>query len=334
MVLNSSLNLPETQTIINNSRTDVKALIPESNPFDPAGLVNAFIVAPSNRQREIYDQLLIIQRNTFATTATDEALLDKGTVYGFSLLDPTQAQGFITITGVSSTVVPIATEFQSSSSEKYTTLTSVTLNDVDASVATLTRSGNTVSVVTSSDHSISTGMEIAISGANEVDYNGSFTVTVTATDKFTYTISTTPATPATGTIFASYVGAPVEVLSSNTGQVTNVDGGNSLTLTTTIAGVDNTVNVQFNGVDGGTDTETFEEFRARLLQRIQNPFTPFNNATIEAYSKQIAGVTRTFIFNPNDINTSDTPASISNIGTDLAKITFSSAHGLLSGMLE
>ena len=42
-----------------------------------------------------------------------------------------------------------------------------------------------------------------IRGANETDYNGDFIVTVTDANTFTYTVSGSPATPATGTIIAN-----------------------------------------------------------------------------------------------------------------------------------
>lgn len=41
---------------------------------------------------------------------------------------------------------------------------------------------------------------MTIAGANESDYNGEFSITVTGATAFTYTVSNSPATPATGTI--------------------------------------------------------------------------------------------------------------------------------------
>lgn len=69
-----------------------------------------------------------------------------------------------------------------------------------AAVASLTGSGTTATLTTSTPHGFVTGQKVVISGATQSDYNGSFTVTVTGPTTFTYTVANSPATPATGTI--------------------------------------------------------------------------------------------------------------------------------------
>jgi len=71
-------------------------------------------------------------------------------------------------------------------------------------VTSITRIGSTVTVTTSADHGYVTGKTITIAGALQTDYNGSYTITVTASNEFTYTIATTPVTPATGSITSRY----------------------------------------------------------------------------------------------------------------------------------
>ena len=67
---------------------------------------------------------------------------------------------------------------------------------------TITRSGGTATV-THTTHGLVTGDIVIIRGANEQEYNGPFTITVTTASEYTYTVSGSPATPATGTIVAS-----------------------------------------------------------------------------------------------------------------------------------
>lgn len=67
---------------------------------------------------------------------------------------------------------------------------------------TITRSSSTATATTSVNHDLATGMSVTIAGANQAEYNGTFTITVTGVDTFTYTVSGSPATPATGTITA------------------------------------------------------------------------------------------------------------------------------------
>lgn len=68
----------------------------------------------------------------------------------------------------------------------------------------ITRSGSTATV-THSSHGLRTGQVVLISGANQVEYNGIHTITVTTSDAYTYAVSGTPDTPATGTITATLV---------------------------------------------------------------------------------------------------------------------------------
>jgi hypothetical protein len=72
----------------------------------------------------------------------------------------------------------------------------------DVSVTSITRS-STTATVTATAHGFTTGDQVNIRGAAETDYNGDFIVTVTDANTFTYTVSGSPATPATGTIIAN-----------------------------------------------------------------------------------------------------------------------------------
>ena len=71
------------------------------------------------------------------------------------------------------------------------------------SVSSLTRSGSTATAAVK-NHGIGVGFSIAVSGAVQTEYNGTFTVvSVPDVDTLTYTVSGTPATPATGTILVA-----------------------------------------------------------------------------------------------------------------------------------
>ena len=77
-------------------------------------------------------------------------------------------------------------------------VTSPTVSSITSSIALAT-------VTTSAAHHYSTGKQITISGATPIVYNGLVTIQVTGTTTFTYIlpgISSTPVSPATGTIIA------------------------------------------------------------------------------------------------------------------------------------
>jgi hypothetical protein len=67
-------------------------------------------------------------------------------------------------------------------------------------VSSITLVGTTATVATSAPHGLKTGDVALISGADQVEYNDEFVVTVTASDEYTIAVSGSPASPATGTI--------------------------------------------------------------------------------------------------------------------------------------
>ncbi len=88
----------------------------------------------------------------------------------------------------------------------------------NAAITSITRSSSTATVTTTAVHGLATNDKVVIRGANENEYNGIHQITVTGTSTFTYTVSGTPATPATGTITYSFV--PIEGLTDSNGNVT------------------------------------------------------------------------------------------------------------------
>lgn len=67
---------------------------------------------------------------------------------------------------------------------------------------TITRSGSTASVAHTT-HGMTSGMSVVIRGATQDEYNGIFTISNATGNAYDYTISGSPATPATGTITAT-----------------------------------------------------------------------------------------------------------------------------------
>lgn len=67
-------------------------------------------------------------------------------------------------------------------------------------VTSITRSGSVATVTTSAPTTLETGDSVIIAGADQTEYNGEFTITVLTSATFTYAVTGTPATPATGSI--------------------------------------------------------------------------------------------------------------------------------------
>jgi hypothetical protein len=83
-----------------------------------------------------------------------------------------------------------------------------------ATISTITHVGTTATVTTVTAHGLITGNEIVVSGATPSDYNGSYVITKTGANTFTYTMATTPATNAT--VVGSYTVLGITGVDSST----------------------------------------------------------------------------------------------------------------------
>lgn len=78
---------------------------------------------------------------------------------------------------------------------------------VPHAIVSLTRSGSTVTATTPVAHGLNNNDTVSIFGADQAGYSGQQTIIGTTLNTFTYTIGTTPATPATGSLL--YVEGPI-----------------------------------------------------------------------------------------------------------------------------
>jgi uncharacterized phage protein gp47/JayE len=324
-----NLNYPSSSEILSRIRADIKQLLPNSDPYIITSILNVIATANTNRMKEIYDQLRLISRDSFVTTAQGQALLERALIEGIIPKPATQSTGNALFTGVVGSTIPASTEL-TAQGITFETSTAVTISTVSLSVDTLTSSGGVATVTISAGHGLGSGMTVTIAGAVETDYNGDFDITVISSTVFEYTVSGSPTSPATGTITASIDMATSSVTSVETGTDANIQAGSTLSLSNTIVGVDSTAFTDSVGIDGAEDAETSEELRERTLQKKQNPNTPFNAVEIETQARTIEGVTRVFVFESNDLTRSET-VTITSPASGIAEATFPSDHDLLSG---
>jgi uncharacterized phage protein gp47/JayE len=189
-----------------------------------------------------------------------------------------------------STVIPALTNFIGSNGIVYQSTAVSTIVATNQAIVLLGRVGPSVFAVMASEHQLATGMTVTISGATQPEYNGTFTITVTQRDAFSYTIAGTPVTPATGTPVYDLNMASIPVEAQETGTTTNLSNGAQLTNETYGAAL-----VQFDGLTGGASEELDEPYRARILlsrSSISGVFTP-DQVKLAALS--ITGNTRAFV---------------------------------------
>lgn len=84
------------------------------------------------------------------------------------------------------------------------TTRTVDFGQLRAGTVTITRSGSTATATwVGGSHPFVTGQKVVHSGATQTEYNGAVTITSTGASTYTFTVSGSPATPATGTILAA-----------------------------------------------------------------------------------------------------------------------------------
>lgn len=326
-------NLPTRAQIIDRLRVDVKSELPASDPYNQSGIINAELVALGSRISELYEQTKIIAVNNFVTTMTDDdSIITAGNELGLTLNPATESTGNIIFTGTPASSVPQGSEL-TSEGNTYITQSSATISTQVINISSLSRSGNIAIVDTVNGHNLGSGMTVTIAGANETEYNGAFVITVVDADSFTYEVTGLPATPATGTITVSSDSALVSIQSLETGQSQNLIAGSQLNLSATISGIDSVAYTDYLGIDGGTDQETIEEFRERIVFNKQNPVTNFNKVQIIEEAKKITGVTRVFVYSPDDLVKQYTSVTLTAEASKIVTIDFGTAHGLFDGAI-
>lgn len=289
------VNIPDDeQQVIDQIRADIQEVLPGSNPSLPNSFLDAISTAYGGRIFDFSRNLEELAKQLFIDTATDDPLDRLASFRNIIREAATQGTGNIVFTGTPGSVIPISTTLQSSDGESYTTEAEATIAANCISV-TISRIGTVATVLAVAAHNLATGLDVTISGAVQTEYNGTFSVNVIDETTFSYTVSGSPTTPATGTILADYDSAFAPIESDNEGADVNLAAGAELTLGSPISGVTTAARLDFAGVTGGADLESDTDFRARAIDKWQNPNTPFNVAGITTQAKLADGVTRVFV---------------------------------------
>lgn len=326
-----SIKFPATRKEVENrAKADVKSQLTTSNPWLKNSFLGALITGYSGRVYEFYLQMKNALLEMFPDTASGDYLERWGSYVSINRNSSTTASGSVVFTGTVGTLIPSSTSITSSDGVIYTTTVAGTVTTNTTTVSSLTRSGSTATAHTSAAHNLATGMTVTIAGAVETDYNGAYEVTVVDADTFTYTVANSPTTPATGTITATVDSININVQSTTYGILTNQDSGAQLTLSTPISGIDSTVYVPYGAIGNGTDRESDDAYRLRVLNRYQNPISMFNVSAIKSQVTQRAGVTRVWVY---EAGSSTDPISVSSItrSGSLVTVTTAVAHNLEDG---
>lgn len=90
--------------------------------------------------------------------------------------------------------------------------------------------------------------------------------------------------------------ASVPVTAQEAGSIGNTDAGAVMSLISPISGVKNSATVAAEGITNGSDAESDDELRERVLQRIQNPPMGGSDTDYIRWALEVPGVTRAWTF--------------------------------------
>jgi uncharacterized phage protein gp47/JayE len=248
-----------------------------------------------------------LEQELFPQNATGEYLDRWGDYEDLPRNPATGASGFVSLNGTVGTVINAGEQFTGSNSVVYGVLSPAAVEVVTLLVSSITRSGTTATANTPTPHRLATGMSITISGAVETAYNGTFPVTVTGANSFTYQVLGAPATPATGTITETSNFASLNVQAVTTGPATNMQAG--ATLNVSLTDLASLAYVQFGGLGGGADLELDIDYRDRIIESRSNVSGVFTEDQIKIAARAISGNTRVFVKRPVTSLGSGTPGT-------------------------
>lgn len=288
------------QEIAERQQADIRAEFGTID-FLAANFFQALVIASSGRHFECYEQIEAAQKTAFPHTATGIWLDYWGALKSIVRQPASQANGEINVTGTIGTIIPNDTILTSGSGKEYKTTENGTVNEIVLSPDSLTRSGSIATITFLVPHNIATGISGTIAGADQSEYNGNFQLVAKSDLELTYEITGTPATPATGTITLTVELASVGIRSIDFGADVNLPSGSQLTLQTPISGIDDIALAEYGGIQGGSNQESDDSDRTRILLAYAYPIANFNNSQIKQTILLVPEVTRAWVFDATPI---------------------------------
>jgi uncharacterized phage protein gp47/JayE len=283
--------------VIDKIANNVQRELPEAKPKERRTMIRAVTTGIGFSMFDVYTSVSYAVDQSFPQTAESEYLKRWGDLNDVTQLTATGARGVVNATGVLGEIVPSGTNYTSDNAT-FTTVGDSSISATESDCGIYTLSG-VATVTTVSPHQLADNVKVTIAGATPSDLNGTFDISVINTSQFEYE-TTVSDVVATGGITATFERAVLSLVTDvsvedNVGVKTNVPFGSSLTIVSPISNIDDRVYPDANGLSGGTDQESTEDWRKRILFAEQNPVAMFNESSITLKCFEINGVTRVFV---------------------------------------
>ena len=283
--------------VISNLANNVVRELPNAKPKERRTMIGATTTSIGYSLFDLYGSFNWSVDQTFPQTAEIEYLRRYGNTKKVFQLAPTGSAGKALATGFIGSDILQGTIYNYGD-VVFKTASPVVISAISLS-CTITVASNVAYVTTSVDHHLNEGIEPVISGSSTGGIDGQYAIQVSSPTEFSYETTATDGAAA-GAVLTGFNGAVVDLItdttvSNNTGVKTNVPFGEGVNAATPIPNVDDPIYVDFDGITGGTETESVDDYRARVIYRWQNPVTLFNKAAITVEATKINGVTRVWV---------------------------------------
>lgn len=215
----------------------------------------------ADREAKLWELAESVYLSQYPNSATGLSLARIGELTDVTPNPATRSIAVISLSGTAGTLVPRGTivAVQGLGAQFRLTANAV-LNGDSFAIQSITRSSGIASVG-ATGHGLSGEMYVFITGADQTEYNGLKSISVTGANTFTYPVSGTPVTPATGAIQGDpTTSAPVE--SAQLGAISAI-AGTLIDIVNPLVGWDRAENAMDASL--GRYAETDSAFRARRL---------------------------------------------------------------------
>lgn len=292
-----AINFPNLKQILERSRSDVRAVLPTLDPSKPKSFLRAIVDSNSGRAFDAVTLLKQVLNQLFPQTAVDEYLTRWGEYNNLELRAAQPTSGYAVVNGTVGVSVPAGTLYNSVTGNQYEIVTTGVVGSETQSLLTASADANKVITCTvTNPHPFATGCKATFTGLTNSADTADAEITVLSDTSFSFvspTVTTTGSVLGTGQY--SFAGVTLEVESVETGADKDLGSGSVLSIVTPILNLDPEAFIDFDGLRGGTDIESPESYRARILERRANPVANFNEAAIEQQAKKVAAVTKVYI---------------------------------------
>lgn len=224
---------------------------------------------------------------TFAQNATDEAYLKAiafdRTNNSIIKLEPTYSTGTLLITASQSTIIESGSQFITSDGEIYQSQVDKTATSQQFIITSLERVSG-YAIATLNNHLLGNSMTLTIAGVNETGFNGDQEIEVLSANQFRWA-SDGVDVEATGTITGTFFGCRVNVTSTTASEDANKTYTDSIDFASSIDFVEN-VYITYSGIVGGTDEESLDSFKSRILSYLAEPQNKGNRRQHQTWALQ------------------------------------------------